>query len=92
MQHNSQAFVIRKTQIVGQASYSCLDIKTTLSDISSTLKGPNRLTWMSMYNPCQMDVSLSTGVFAGKGVVRSPCPDSNNDSLSKYFCSRGRAG
>lgn len=44
MQHNSQAFVIRKTQIMGQASYSCLDIKTTLSDISSTLKGPNRLT------------------------------------------------
>lgn len=44
MQHNSQAFVIRKTQIMGQASYSFLDIKTTLSDISSTLKGPNRLT------------------------------------------------
>ncbi|CAO2593739.1 hypothetical protein LEMLEM_LOCUS7409 [Lemmus lemmus] len=44
MQHNSQAFAISETQIMGQASYSFLDIKTTLSNINSTLKGPNQLT------------------------------------------------
>lgn len=58
MRYSSQAFAIRETQIIGQASYFPLDIKTTLSNISSPLKGPTQLTSTSVCDPCQIDVFL----------------------------------
>lgn len=42
---NSQAFAIRETQIMGQASYFSFGIETTLSNVSSPVKGPNQLSW-----------------------------------------------